>query len=122
MLPNLESFKNSKQFLVMYIIIQLCYSKGVGVKSNWMNFIFFISNRKDYSKSIVWSISFHNELSIRNSVSENGSRDECFLERVESIMTEGVELPRDILSGKACQWNNNVWIVEDKPVIEISKT
>ena len=41
-------------------------------------------------------------------MSENGSRDECFLERVESIMTEGVELPRDILSGKACQWNNNV--------------
>jgi len=32
--PNLESFKDSKQFLVMYVIIQLYYSKSTRVKSN----------------------------------------------------------------------------------------
>jgi len=42
--PNLESFKDGKQFLVMYVIIQLCYSKSAGVKSNQMNFIIFINN------------------------------------------------------------------------------
>ena len=35
MLSNLESFKDGKQFLVIYIIIQLCCSESVGVKSNW---------------------------------------------------------------------------------------
>jgi len=42
--PNLESFKDGKQFLVMYVVIQLRCSKSAGVKSNWMNFIIFINN------------------------------------------------------------------------------
>ena len=42
--PNLEGFKDGKQFLVICVVIQLCHSKSVGVKSNWMNFIIFINN------------------------------------------------------------------------------
>jgi len=41
-------------------------------------------------------------------VCEDGSRDECLLERVESIITEEIKLPENILTGKMCQWNNNV--------------
>jgi len=52
-LPNLESFKDSKQFLVMCVVIQLYCSENVGVKSNQMNFIIFINNGEDCSKSIV---------------------------------------------------------------------
>jgi len=43
-LLNLESFKDSKQFLVICVIIQFCHSESMGVKSNWMNFIIFINN------------------------------------------------------------------------------
>ena len=32
--PNLESFKDGKQFLVMYVIVQLCYSESARVKGN----------------------------------------------------------------------------------------
>ena len=67
------------------------------VECNQINFIFFINN---CSESIVQSISFHNELSIRNLMSEDGSRGECSFERVESIMIEEVELLRNILSGE----------------------
>jgi len=73
-----------------------------------MNFIIFVNNGEDCSESIVQSISFHNELSIKNPMSENRDGGECLLERVESIMTGGVELPGNILSDEACQWNNNV--------------
>jgi len=106
--PNLESFENSKQFLVMCVVVQFCSSKSMRVKGNWVNFIIFINNREDYSESIVWGISFHNELSIGNLMSEDRCRGKCFLERVESILTEGVELPRNVLLGEACQWNDNV--------------
>ena len=41
-------------------------------------------------------------------MSENRSRSKCFLERVESILTEEVELSRDVLPGEVCQWNDNV--------------
>jgi len=102
-LPNLKSFKDSKKFLVMHVVVQLYHGESTGVKGHQMNFIFFITNRKDCSESIVQSISFHNELSIRNPISEDRSEDECLLERIESIITEGVELSRNVLPGEACQ-------------------
>ena len=101
-LPNLEIFKDGKQFLVMCIVIQLCHSESTRVKSNQMNFIIFINNEEHYSESIVWSISFHDKLYIRNPMSKNRSRCECLLERVESIMTGRVKLPRNVLLGEAC--------------------
>ena len=42
-MPNFESFKNSKQFLVMSVVIQLHYGKSAGVKSDWINFIFLLT-------------------------------------------------------------------------------
>jgi len=68
-----------------------------------MNFIFFINNKKDYSKNIVQSISFHKNLSIRNPVSENRSRGKYLLKRVESITARGIELPDNILLNEVCQ-------------------
>ena len=55
-------------------------------------------------------------------MSEDESRGKCFLERIESIMTGGVELPRNVLLGEVCQWNDNVQIIKDELVIKISKT
>jgi len=50
---NLESFKDGKQFLVICVVVQLRCSESARVKDNWVNFIIFINNRKDCSKSIV---------------------------------------------------------------------
>ena len=33
-----------------------------------------------------------------------------------------VELPRDILSDETSQQDDNVWIIEDKSAVKISKT
>ena len=120
--PNLESFKDGKQFLVMCVIVQLHCSKSARVKDNWMIFIIFINNEKNCSKSIARGISFHNELSIRNPMSKDRSRGKCFLERVESILTGGVKLPRNVLPGETCQWNDNVQVVEDEPAVKVCKT
>ena len=51
--PNLESFEDSKQFLVMCVVVQICRSESARVKGNWMDFIIFINNGEDCSKSIV---------------------------------------------------------------------
>ena len=79
----------------MCIIVQLHYGKSTGVKGDQMDFIFFVNNGKNYSESIVQSISFHNELSIGNLMSEDGSG-------VESITTEGVKLLGNILPSEVC--------------------
>ena len=84
----------------MHIIVQLHCGESIGVEGHQMNFIFFVNNGKDCNKNIVRSISFYNELSIGNPMSENEDGDECLLEKIESITTEGVELSRDILLGE----------------------
>jgi len=57
-------------------------------------------------------------LGIENPMSENRSRDKCLPERIESIMTGRVKIPWNVLSGKVCQWNDNVQIVKDELAIE----
>ena len=52
-LPNLEGFKDGKQFLVIYVVVQLRHNESVKVKGNWMNFIIFVNNGEDCSKSLV---------------------------------------------------------------------
>jgi len=120
--PNLESFEDGQQFLVMCVVVQLRRSESARVKGNWVNFIIFINNGEDCSESIVQGIGFHNELSIGNPMGEDRSGGKCFLERVESILTGGVELPRNVLLGEACQWNDNVRVVEDEPAVKVSET
>ena len=68
-----------------------------------MNFIFFVNNNKNCSESIVQSISFHNELSLRNLMSKNRSEGKCLLKRVKSITIGEVKLLRNIIPGKAYQ-------------------
>ena len=87
-----------------------------------MNFIFFINNEKNCSKSIVQSISFHNKLSIRNPMSEDRSRGKYLLERVESITTGGVKFPGNVLLDEMYQWNDNIQIIEDELVVKVCKT
>jgi len=45
--PNLESFKDGKQFLVMCVVVQLHHSESARVKGNWVNFIIFVNNGED---------------------------------------------------------------------------
>jgi len=55
-------------------------------------------------------------------MSEDRSRSKCLLERVESITTEGVKLPVNVLLGNLYQWNDNVQVVKNKPAIKVSET
>jgi len=55
-------------------------------------------------------------------MSKDRSGDKCFLERVESILTGGVELPRNVLLGEMCQWSDNIQIVEDELAVKVCKT
>ena len=52
-------------------------------------------------------------------MSKDGSGGKCFLERVKSFTTKGVEIPRNVLPDEACQWNDNVRVVEDEPVVKV---
>jgi len=52
-LPNLESFEDGKQFLIICVVVQLYCSESARVKGNWVNFIIFINNGENCSENIV---------------------------------------------------------------------
>ena len=60
-------------------------------------------------------------MSIGNPVHENRNRDKYLLQGVESTTIGEIELPENVLPDKAYQWDNNVWVVENKLAIKVSK-
>ena len=68
-----------------------------------MNFIIFVNNGEDCSKSIVQGISFHDKLSIGNPMSEDRYGGKYFLERIENISTREVKIPRNVLPDEVYQ-------------------
>jgi len=70
------------------------------VKYNWINFIIFVYNWKNWKKSIVGGIYLHNELRIRNPVDKNECRGEYLLKWVENIIVKIIKLLRYILLSK----------------------
>ena len=72
----------------MSVIVQICYGESAGVKGNWMNLIFFIYNRNNYSESIVGDIGFHNELSIGDPVHRMGAKINAFFKELKASWQE----------------------------------
>jgi len=68
------------KFFFISIGVQFHRSKSPRVKDYKVNFIVFVYNRENCSKSIVRGTCFYNELSIRDLVNKNGHGGKCFLE------------------------------------------
>jgi len=62
---GLEGFENSKNFLVVCIIIEFSSLVDVEMKCDWVDFFFFCHNQWNNHESIVGSISFYNNFDNR---------------------------------------------------------
>ena len=57
----------------MSIVVKFRRGEGLGVESNRMDFARVMLNRRDSTKSIVGSVSFNNNRSVRDPVRKNQS-------------------------------------------------
>jgi len=119
--PILECFKDSKQFLVVGVVVQLWSSQGPGVISNRTNLSISTSDRQDASDRVVGGISFHNDRGVQNKVGEYGRSGEGMLQCVEGASTILGEVPRSIFLGEPGEGNHNVRVVKDKLAVEIGE-
>ncbi|KIM58401.1 hypothetical protein SCLCIDRAFT_128192, partial [Scleroderma citrinum Foug A] len=115
MAPSPECFKNSKQFLVVSIIIQFRSCQSLGVKGDWMKLTVSAGNRK------YTGIGLHGNRGIRNEVSEDGHGGEGMFEGIEGAMTLFRKIPRSVLPGEPGQQDHDVRVIKDKPVVKICK-
>ena len=121
MVPSPECFKDSKQFLVMSIIIQFQSHQSPGVKGDRTKLTISAGNRKYTSDGVVRGISLHSNRGIRNEVSEDGCGGEGMFEGIEGATTLFGEIPRSILLGELGQWDRDVGIIKDKLAEKFAK-
>ena len=119
MSQNSKSFKNGKQILVMSVIVQFQSTEHVWVKSHRVDFSRICLNRKNSTKCIVRSISFHNNRSIRNSMRKHRGWGEGRLQGLKRFMGIITKISLPTFMGELCQQNNDVRIVRDEPLIEV---
>ena len=86
-LPNLESLKNSKEFLVMNIIVQLQRSKRPRMKSYGVDIGVRCNNREDCPEGIIGGIRLNDDLCVRSPMGKYRSRGKCLFQGVEQSST-----------------------------------
>jgi len=72
--------------------------------------------------SVVWGISFYNELCVWNPMCKDRSRGEGLFQGVECFFTFVIKIPRSVFSYKMSERNNYVWIVENEMSVEVGKS
>ena len=91
--------------------------EGYGV-----DLIIFSHNGEDGSKSVVWDISFHDELCIRNPIREDRSGGEGLFQGIKCYPTIVVKVPQSVLSSETSERNDYVWIIENEMSVEVGET
>ena len=91
--------------------------EGYGV-----DLIIFSHNGENSSKSVVWGISFYDELCVWNPMCKDRSKGEGLFQGIECYATIIVKVPRSVLSSETSEQNDYVWIIENKIFVEIGKT
>ena len=121
-LPHLESCKYCQKFLIMGVIVDFSGGKWTGMENYRVNVTWLHLYWKDGIQSIVRGICFHNDRPIRNPMSQNWSGGKSPLQGLKWFLSFISEIPRNILVSEMSQRNDNVGVVRDEPLVEISKT
>ena len=79
-LPDMEGLKDSKEFLVMSIVVEFRSTEGAGMESHRVDFSGVGFNQQDGSESVVRGISLNNDRSVQNPMGQDGCRGKCGLQ------------------------------------------
>ena len=69
MSPDMESFKNGKEFFVVGVVVQFGRGESMEVESNQMYFIGVVGDGENGTKCIVGGVSLNNDRMIRDPMS-----------------------------------------------------
>ena len=83
--PNAEGLKDSKEFLVVSVIIELRCHKGAGVEGHRVDFTGVSLNGEDHTKGIVRGVGLNNNGFVGDPMSEDRGRGEGGLKGLERL-------------------------------------
>ena len=109
--PNAEGLKDSKEFFVVSVIIELWCHKGTGVEGHRVDLTGVGLNGEDHTKGIVRGVGLNNNGFVGDPMSEDQGRGEGGLKGIERLSSGIREIPWDTLAGEPSKRNDNVGIV-----------
>ena len=120
--PNAESLKDSKEFLVVSVIIELRCRKGSGVEGHRVDLTGVGLNGEDRAKGIVRGVGLNNDGFVGDPMSEDRGRGDGGLKGFERLSSGIGEVPRSTLAGEPSEGNDNVGIVRDETTVEVCES
>ena len=121
MTPAGERLKDCQELLIISVVVQLCSSKGVGVKSNRVDLIVRASDGEDGGNGVVRGVGLYHDRSIRGPVNEHQCRGKRIIQAEEGLPTIIGEVSRNSFLGEVGERDHNVQVTLDEPAVEIGE-
>ena len=119
--PGPKSLMDSKELLVMDVIIEFWSGQSPGIVDDRPNLLVRTMNGENASDGIVGGICLNNDGSVWNPMDEDRSRGEDVFEVLEDRVTGVTEVPGNTFAGEASQQSDNTGIIIYESPVEICK-
>src|SRR5882724_11281783 len=120
--PLSEGLKYGEQFLVIDLVVELCWLHAAGVECDWVDVAIVGGDLgDDCSDCIVRSVSLNNNGVVRVEMRQDGGLCEGRFEGFKRLGVVGAPDERGILSGEANQGDDNVGEPHDESAIKFSE-
>ena len=116
-----KSLVNSKELLVMGVIVELQSRQSLGIVDDRPNLLVRTMNGENVSDGIVGGICLYDDWSIWNPMDEDRSRGEGIFEVLEGGMTGVTEVPGNTFVGEVGQRCDNGRVVIYETPVKIHK-
>ena len=97
--PDMESFKDCKQFFVMGVIVEFQSTEGAGMESHGVDFTRICLCGEDGTQSIIGSISFYNDRFVGDPMGQDRCGDENRFQGLEGFLSGISKVPWNTLVG-----------------------
>ena len=121
MVPGSKSLVDSKELLVMGVIVELWSGQSLCIVGDRPDLLARTTNGENVNDGIVGDICLYNDQSVWNPVGEDRSRGEGIFEVLESGVTGVTEVPGNTFMDKTGQRSDDTRVIIYKMPVKICK-
>ena len=119
--PGPKSLVNSKELLVMGVIVELQNGQSPGIVGNRPDLLVRTTNGENVSDGIVGGVCLYDDQSVWNPMGEDRSRGEGVFEVLEGGVTGVTEVPGNTFASEVGQRSDDTRVIIYESLVKICK-